>query len=58
MCNPGSSGGGAFNESGELIGVNTMIVGIFGWTGITLTVNTETVNEFLDFAYKYYSHEV
>lgn len=58
MCNPGSSGGGAFNERGELIGVNTMIVGIFGWQGITLTVNTDTVNLFLSEAFKYYSHEI
>lgn len=58
MCNPGSSGGGAFNTKGELIGVNTMIVGIFGWQGITLTVNTDTVNLFLAEAFKYYSHEI
>ena len=58
MCNPGMSGGGAFNAKGELIGVNTMIVGVFGWQGITLTVNTDTVNTFLAAAFQYYSHEV
>jgi len=58
MCNPGSSGGGAFNAKGELIGVNTMIVGIFGWQGITLTINTDTVNVFLSEVFKYYSHEI
>lgn len=57
MCNPGSSGGGAFNEKGELIGVNTMIVGIFGWMGITMTVNTDTIHLFLSEALKYYHHE-
>ncbi len=58
MCNPGSSGGGAFNERGDLIGVNTMVVGMFGWIGITMAVNTDTVNEFLSSAFKYYRHEL
>lgn len=47
MINPGSSGGGAFNSDGELIGVNTMTVGMFGWTGISMAVDLETVTEFL-----------
>jgi len=48
MANPGSSGGGAFDKNGRLIGVNTMIIGIFGWTGITMAVNTESINQFLN----------
>jgi serine protease Do len=48
MINPGSSGGGAFNDKGELIGVNTMSVGgPFGWAGITMTVDLDTIKEFL-----------
>lgn len=48
MINPGSSGGGAFNENNELIGVNTMSVGgPFGWNGITLAVDLKTIGEFL-----------
>lgn len=47
MINPGSSGGGAFNEAGELIGVNTMTVGLFGWMGISMAVSIEDVREFV-----------
>lgn len=47
MINPGSSGGGAFNSKGELIGVNTMSIGMFGWTGITMAVDTATIRTFL-----------
>lgn len=48
MINPGSSGGGAFNEAGELIGVNTMTVGgPFGWNGISMAVDAKTIREFL-----------
>jgi S1-C subfamily serine protease len=48
MINPGSSGGGAFNEAGELIGVNTMTIGgPFGWAGISLAVDLSTLKEFL-----------
>lgn len=47
MANPGSSGGGCFNKKGELIGVNTMIVGVMGWNGLTLVVNPETIQAFL-----------
>lgn len=48
MINPGSSGGGAFNEKGELIGVNTMTIGGFmGWAGISMTVDEKTVKAFL-----------
>lgn len=48
MINPGSSGGGAFNEKGELIGVNTMTVGsMFGWAGISLAVSLYDIKEFL-----------
>jgi S1-C subfamily serine protease len=56
MANPGSSGGGAFNDKGELIGVNTMIIGIFGWSGITLAVNTVSINLFLGQALRNYHH--
>jgi len=56
MANPGSSGGGAFNEKGELIGVNTMIIGVFGWSGITLAVNTPSINLFLGQALRLYKH--
>lgn len=48
MINPGSSGGGAFNGAGELIGVNTMTVGgPFGWNGISMAVDAKTIREFL-----------
>lgn len=47
MINPGSSGGGCFNRKGELVGVNVMTVGMFGWSGISLAVDGETVKEFL-----------
>lgn len=47
MINSGSSGGGAFNEKGQLIGVNTRLVGPFGWHGISLAVDLKTIREFL-----------
>lgn len=48
MINPGSSGGGAFNSDGELIGVNTMSMGgPFGWAGISMAVDIETIKGFL-----------
>lgn len=47
MINQGSSGGGAFNKNGELIGVNTMLPGNFGWIGISIAVDTNTVRKFL-----------
>lgn len=48
MINSGSSGGGAFNSNGELIGVNTMTVGgPFGWAGISMAVDLETIRRFL-----------
>jgi len=48
MINAGSSGGGAFNEKGELIGVNTMSMGgPFGWNGISMAVDAQTIKEFL-----------
>lgn len=47
MINPGSSGGGAFNEKGELIGVNTMMVGFFGWQGISMAVSVEDIRNFM-----------
>lgn len=47
MINAGSSGGGAFNRKGELIGVNTMSVGFFGWSGISLAVSVDDVRDFL-----------
>lgn len=47
MINPGSSGGGAFNARGQLIGVNTMSVGLFGWSGISLAVSAGDIKEFL-----------
>jgi serine protease Do len=43
----GSSGGGAFNEKGELIGVNTLMTGIFGWAGVSLAVDHTTIAKFL-----------
>lgn len=54
MANPGSSGGGAFNTRGQLIGVNTMVLGVFGWQGITLTVNIDSVRQFLNEVYIWY----
>lgn len=47
MINSGSSGGGAFNAKGELIGVNTLSFGMFGWQGISLAVDSETIRGFL-----------
>lgn len=47
MVNPGSSGGGAFNAAGELVGVNTMSIGMFGWTGISMAVDIESIRGFL-----------
>ncbi len=47
MIDHGSSGGGAFNKQGQLIGVNTLSVGMFGWSGISLAVDTETIRYFL-----------
>lgn len=48
MINSGSSGGGAFNAEGELIGVNTMTVGsMFGWAGISLAVDLPTIKQFM-----------
>lgn len=48
MINSGSSGGGAFNEKGELIGVNTMTAGgAFGWAGISMAVDLPSIREFL-----------
>lgn len=48
MINPGSSGGGAFNKDGELIGVNTMSVdGLLGWAGLSMAVSLEDIKEFL-----------
>lgn len=48
MINPGSSGGPAFNKDGELIGINTLTIGsMFGWAGISGTVDLKTVKDFL-----------
>jgi len=47
MINPGSSGGGAFDSKGRLIGVNTMLVGFLGWSGISLAVSVDDVRVFL-----------
>jgi serine protease DegQ len=48
MINPGSSGGGVFNENGELLGINTMTIGgLFGWAGISLAVDANTIRKFL-----------
>lgn len=59
MANPGSSGGGAFDKKGRLIGVNTMIIAFFGgWNGITMSVNVESIREFLRQVYMYYDPEV
>lgn len=48
MIDHGSSGGGAFNKKGQLIGVNTMPVGLFGWGGLSLAVDVETIRGFLN----------
>jgi S1-C subfamily serine protease len=56
MANPGSSGGGAFNDRGELVGVNTMVVGLFGWSGLTMAVNTTSIELFLGQALRNYKH--
>lgn len=49
MINPGSSGGGAFNDGGELLGVNTMSMGgPFGWAGISMAVSTNDIRRFLN----------
>lgn len=48
MINSGSSGGGAFDCRGDLVGVNTMTVGSpFGWAGISMAVDIQTIKEFL-----------
>ncbi len=48
MINGGSSGGGAFNKDGELLGVNTMTMGgMFGWAGISMAVSIEDIRGFL-----------
>ena len=47
MINPGSGGGGAFNAAGELIGVNTMSIGRFGWAGISAAVDITTIKKLL-----------
>lgn len=48
MINSGSSGGGAFNAEGELIGVNNLTVGgFFGWAGISMAVDRHTIAVFL-----------
>ncbi len=47
MINPGSSGGGLFDINGNLVGVNTMSVGMFGWTGISMAVSAEDIKDFL-----------
>lgn len=48
MINSGSSGGGAFNSKGELVGVNTMSIGYFGWTGISMAVDIASIRGFLN----------
>lgn len=47
MIDHGSSGGGCFDRKGRLIGVNTMSVGLFGWGGLSMAVDIETVRMFL-----------
>lgn len=47
MIDHGSSGGGLFDRNGRLIGVNTMSIGMFGWGGLTLSVDVGTIREFL-----------
>jgi len=53
MINPGSSGGGAFNNKGELIGVNTMLIGFLGWSGISLAVSTADIRQFIQYMEAY-----
>lgn len=43
----GSSGGGCFNMNGQLVGVNTLILGFFGWAGLSMAVNRQTIDQFL-----------
>lgn len=48
---PGNSGGGAWNERGELIGIvsmSTSILGSFGAAGLGIIVDVDTVRGFLD----------
>jgi len=48
---PGNSGGGVWNERGELVGIvsmSTSILGGFGAAGLGIIVDTETVRGFLD----------
>lgn len=47
MADHGSSGGGLFDHKGRLIGVNTLIIGMFGWGGLTLSVDVDSIREFL-----------
>lgn len=47
MIDHGSSGGGCFDRKGRLIGVNTMSVGLFGWGGLSMAVDIETIKQFL-----------
>jgi S1-C subfamily serine protease len=46
-CNPGNSGGGMFNSHAELVGVNTMSQGFFGFGGITYAVSQSDILLFL-----------
>lgn len=45
--NPGNSGGGVFDSHNNLIGINTMSMGMFGWMGISMAVDINTIREFL-----------
>jgi S1-C subfamily serine protease len=47
MIDHGSSGGGMFNKKGQLIGVNTLSVGLLGWGGLSLAVDGGTIRRFL-----------
>lgn len=47
MIDHGSSGGGLFDRKGRLIGVNTMSIGMFGWGGLTLSVDVDSIRAFL-----------
>lgn len=47
MIDHGSSGGGLFNKKGQLIGVNTLSVGLFQWGGLSLAVDGATIAKFL-----------